>query len=180
MASLYWDSLWCVLFVSFPMSRVFCWKGPTRHAYTWQIGPFWQDTLDVFENFGCRRLWSIISEVITPPFIVHMVVLQCWCCLSSIRWQSCSLPLDPQWQHPFVSTPWHMSAATPLCGCWLVGTNCLHEYKCKFFIAHMYDKKSSWLIHWGLHKMADILLRTFVFVNKYSWRKISKIWLKFH
>ena len=22
-------------------------KGPTRHAYAWQIGPFWQDTLDM-------------------------------------------------------------------------------------------------------------------------------------
>ena len=22
-------------------------KGPTRHAYAWQIGPFWQDTLDL-------------------------------------------------------------------------------------------------------------------------------------
>ena len=22
-------------------------KGPTRHAYAWQIGPFWQDTLDI-------------------------------------------------------------------------------------------------------------------------------------
>ena len=30
------------------MSRVSCQKGPTRHAYAWQIGPFWQDTLDVF------------------------------------------------------------------------------------------------------------------------------------
>ena len=29
------------------MSRVFCKKGPTRHVYAWQIGPFWQDTLDV-------------------------------------------------------------------------------------------------------------------------------------
>ena len=26
---------------------VFCQKGPTRHAYPWQIGPFWQDTLDI-------------------------------------------------------------------------------------------------------------------------------------
>ena len=25
---------------------VSCQKGPTRHAYTWQIGPFWQDTID--------------------------------------------------------------------------------------------------------------------------------------
>ena len=29
------------------MLRVSCQKGPTRHAYAWQIGPFWQDTLDV-------------------------------------------------------------------------------------------------------------------------------------
>ena len=27
------------------MSMVSCQKGPTRHAYAWQIGPFWQDTL---------------------------------------------------------------------------------------------------------------------------------------
>ena len=27
---------------------VFSQKGPTRHAYAWQIGPFWQDTLDMF------------------------------------------------------------------------------------------------------------------------------------
>ena len=30
-----------------PISMVSCQKGPTRHAYTWQIGPFWQDTLDL-------------------------------------------------------------------------------------------------------------------------------------
>ena len=28
------------------ISRVSCQKGPTRHDYAWQIGPFWQDTLD--------------------------------------------------------------------------------------------------------------------------------------
>ena len=27
--------------------RVSCQKGPTRHAYAWQIGPFWQDALDI-------------------------------------------------------------------------------------------------------------------------------------
>ena len=30
------------------ISRLFCQKGPTRHAYAWQIWPFWQDTLDIF------------------------------------------------------------------------------------------------------------------------------------
>ena len=34
------------------ISRVSCQKGPTRHAYAWQIGPFWQDTLDI----AVRRL----------------------------------------------------------------------------------------------------------------------------
>ena len=30
------------------ISRVSCQKGLTRHAYAWQIGPFWQDTLDMW------------------------------------------------------------------------------------------------------------------------------------
>ena len=29
------------------ISRVSCQKGPTRHAYAWQIGPFCQDTLNL-------------------------------------------------------------------------------------------------------------------------------------
>ena len=33
--------------ISMDMLMVSCQKGPTRHAYAWQIGPFWQDTLDV-------------------------------------------------------------------------------------------------------------------------------------
>ena len=34
------------------MSMVSFQKGPTRHAYAWQIGPFWQDTIDV--SWSCR------------------------------------------------------------------------------------------------------------------------------
>ena len=44
------------------ISRVSCQKGPTRHAYAWQIGPFWQDTLDVwtlFIVFLLRTLWRL-------------------------------------------------------------------------------------------------------------------------
>ena len=29
---------------------VSCQKGPTRHAYAWQIGPFCQDTLDLYNH----------------------------------------------------------------------------------------------------------------------------------
>ena len=32
---------------SIHISRVSCHKGPTRHAYACQIGPFSQDTLDL-------------------------------------------------------------------------------------------------------------------------------------
>ena len=29
---------------------VSCQKGPTRNAYAWQIGPFWQETLDIYSR----------------------------------------------------------------------------------------------------------------------------------
>ena len=41
---------------------VSCQKGPTRHAYAWQIGPFWQDTLElqvVIGNFVLNRECSV-------------------------------------------------------------------------------------------------------------------------
>ena len=38
---------------------VSCQTGPTHHAYAWQIGPFWQDTLD-YET----GLWTVNS--LTP------------------------------------------------------------------------------------------------------------------
>ena len=41
-------SISCILNIS----RVSCQKGPTCHAYAWQIGPFWQDTLDIR-----RQIW---------------------------------------------------------------------------------------------------------------------------
>ena len=42
------------------ISRVFCQKGPTRHAYAWQIGPFWQDTLNmmlVYSSHSHHHPW---------------------------------------------------------------------------------------------------------------------------
>ena len=33
------------------ISRVSSQKGPTCHAYAWQVGPFWQDTLDISWRF---------------------------------------------------------------------------------------------------------------------------------
>ena len=32
-------------------SRVSCQNGPTSHAYAWQIGPFWQDTLKIWAAY---------------------------------------------------------------------------------------------------------------------------------
>ena len=42
-------------FPNIQTSRVSCQKGPTCHAYAWQIGPFWQDTLDMWSSrvSGC-------------------------------------------------------------------------------------------------------------------------------
>ena len=40
-----WKSVTIMLCII--ISMVSCQKGPARHAYAWQIGPFWQDTLDM-------------------------------------------------------------------------------------------------------------------------------------
>ena len=34
-------------------------KGPTRHAYPWQIGPFWQATLDMSPHRSCSNTCQI-------------------------------------------------------------------------------------------------------------------------
>ena len=36
------------------ISRVSCQKGPTRHAYAWQIGPFGQDTHDIQMSYNAE------------------------------------------------------------------------------------------------------------------------------
>ena len=41
-----WVIVWTYL-CSYVISTVSCERGPTSHAYAWQIGPFWQDTLDI-------------------------------------------------------------------------------------------------------------------------------------
>ena len=38
---------------------VSCQKGPTRHAYTWQIGPFRQDTLEVWNYLPLIQCRSV-------------------------------------------------------------------------------------------------------------------------
>ena len=60
------------------ISIVSCQKGPTRHAYAWQIGPFWQDTLDLsityFGDYGdhwanlhdSKALWKPLG----PRFVL--------------------------------------------------------------------------------------------------------------
>ena len=62
---------------------VSCQKGPTRHAYAWQIGPFWQDTLDIYnasvadtylwwaEDISVKSSQSRMSADVLPPFIAR-------------------------------------------------------------------------------------------------------------
>ena len=41
----------------FHKSRVSSQKGPTRHAYAWQIGPFRLDTLEIWVDFLYEKHW---------------------------------------------------------------------------------------------------------------------------
>ena len=47
------------------MLAVSCQNGPTRHAYTWQIGPFWQDTFDVSFLMKYRFIWGSNHETLS-------------------------------------------------------------------------------------------------------------------
>ena len=76
-------------------SRVSCQKGSTHHAYAWQIGPFWQDTLEIkacthkrhpiYHSHGRAMghiLWIFWKlTVITAPHCIFLVMQQ-------KRWQS--------------------------------------------------------------------------------------------
>ena len=42
-----------------------CQKGPTRHAYAWQIGPFWQDTLDIWSEKSFERYLTLVINLTT-------------------------------------------------------------------------------------------------------------------
>ena len=45
---------------AWPISMVTCQKGPTRHAYAWQIEPFWRDTFDL--HIGAETQWATLLE----------------------------------------------------------------------------------------------------------------------
>ena len=57
-----------VLYICFCLiSMVSRQKGPTCHAYAWQIGPFWQDTLDMAQCVS--PVWCLYLQVNKPcPF----------------------------------------------------------------------------------------------------------------
>ena len=50
-------------------TSVSCQKGPTRHAYAWQIGPFGQDTLEH------HRSWSALVGACSAS---NHYLSQCW------------------------------------------------------------------------------------------------------
>ena len=53
-------------------SRVSCQKGPTRHAYAWQIRPFWQDNLEILSQSSKKK--SISWELFHGYFIKSVCV----------------------------------------------------------------------------------------------------------
>ena len=77
---------------NFDGTCVSCQKGLTRHAYTWQIGPFWQDTLDlyiwsvnIFPNFwhwNCGATYILYLPWITvyPKKYAHGFCFAVLCC----------------------------------------------------------------------------------------------------
>ena len=62
------------------VSRISCQKGPTRHAYASQIGPFWQDTLNMRMSSSpimCFLQNTRYSEVFTE-YLIAMQPIYTW------------------------------------------------------------------------------------------------------
>ena len=74
------------------ISMVSCQKGPTRHSYAWQIGPFWQDTLDLSPVYG-----SALSPVYSSdqqPRLLCQITLS-FRTLSLYQWSFVCIAMSP-------------------------------------------------------------------------------------
>ena len=61
---------------------VSCQKGPTRHAYAWQIGPFWQDALDIPSTFQVQLTLKLLKYWVSNWFLLFNTciwLLTHWC-----------------------------------------------------------------------------------------------------
>ena len=76
----------------FENSRVSWQKGPTRHAFAWQIGPFWQDTLELLIEIAAAlrlqphlpganelKIQLVLLTCELNRFIVCIVCVLTWC-----------------------------------------------------------------------------------------------------
>ena len=55
------------------VSMVSCQKGPTRHAYAWQIGSFWQDTLGMWNIAIKLSLYGMYSRAFVISLYMHTI-----------------------------------------------------------------------------------------------------------
>ena len=64
-------------------SRVSSQKGPTCHAYAWQIGPFWQDTLEVTRG---NIRWKVSNLNVLKLLLVECGMLPWWSLEGLLSW----------------------------------------------------------------------------------------------
>ena len=62
------------------ISMISCQMGPTHHAYAWQIGPFWQDTLAIWLRL--ETLYRLLGPMNGQTYVTSYVDL-----LRSIYWK---------------------------------------------------------------------------------------------
>ena len=81
-------------------SMVSCQKGPTCHAYTWQIGPFWQDTLKIMQGARAITAMLLLSQYIPVSSVAlswkRVLIYDSKCHLSSGQFWDNSMLHTPQ------------------------------------------------------------------------------------
>ena len=81
---------------------VSCQKGPTHHAYAWQIRPFWQDTLELLV-LDTKQLWQTVVWLTLSWESLVPVEVAVWHLLSGTCVLKWVLMIDSLQDWPFIN-----------------------------------------------------------------------------
>ena len=108
-------------------SMVSCQKGPIRHAYAWQIGPFWQDTSScqwVSIRLGNGLVHSIRQAMLTKLYFSILILHTR--CLDTFYFQYVTFGVDCgtspylNLTHAYNAIPWRIATDDKWFFCFLI------------------------------------------------------------
>ena len=164
-------------------------KGPTHHAYAWQIGPFWQDTLDIWKWVWIQQMWSFCGDLwgSTPKvYLACHSTTQYFFSLHIQRFQTKPTSCITSVTTPPDTALSHRTSGPQRGSIFLYHKNCIQWNRANFLSNQGWSV--SVVFNWpSLDKMAAISqtifsnafwwLKSFVFSFKFHWSLLLKVGL---